>query len=207
MMTAEQKAAWLSARAGLLTASRMNDAMAFNSDGKPSAARIKYMEDLLTERTGTENAKHHVTDAMLHGVEYEDEAVDVFVERYPQYIVRPSRFYLHPTIEHFGATPDRECGEDGLLEIKCPQPNTYRRWVIDGVVPEKHKNQMIAQCLCSGKTWVGFIAYDPTVREEGHRLFLRKYVPTAEELAKVEQAAITFLQELDLMFDKFVGAW
>ena len=92
------------------------------------------------------------------------------------------------------------------LEVKCPQTTTFVEWVMGGVVPERHKPQMCAQLLCSGKAWCGFIAYDPRIREERKRLFLRRYEPTAEELGKVEAAAIKFLTELDEMFDQFVTA-
>jgi hypothetical protein len=205
MMNAETKAAWLSARAGKLTASRMADAMDFRKDGKPSAARTKYMHELLAERLTGLSAPHFVSPAMEHGLEYEDEAVDVFVGRYPQYDVRVSRFYEHPLIENFGATPDREL-DDGLLEVKCPTTTTYLAWVVGGVVPPEHCPQMAAQLLCSGKTWAGFLAYDPRLKIESQRLFMRKYVPTAEYLAEVEAAAVKFLDELDAMFDAFVSA-
>lgn len=203
-MSAEDKAAWLSARAGKLTASRMADAMAVLKNGQPAAARVNLMHDLLAERLTGYSVNHVVTDAMLWGQEHEDEAVDMFVEmtgRAPKL----SRFYEHATILNFGATPDREL-DDGLLEVKCPTTPTFLRWVLAGAVPEQHKPQMCAQLLCSGKKWCGFIAYDPRIKEERKRLFLRKYEPTAEELATVEAAAIKFLDELDAMFDQFVQA-
>lgn len=205
MMTPDEKAAWLSARAGKLTASRMADAMAFLKSGQPTTARTKLMHELLAERLTDISVPHVVTDAMLWGQEHEDEAVDYFVERYGRG-VRMSRFYEHPTIQNFGATPDREIDEDGLIEVKCPTTTRYLEWVLAGVVPEEHKPQMIAQLLCSGKKWCGFIAYDPRIRDEGRRLFMRKYEPSPEELQKVEAAAIQFLAELDNLFDRFVEA-
>lgn len=205
MMSADQKAAWLSARAGKLTASRMADAMAYRKDGKPAAERTKLMRELLAERLTGLSAPHYVNEAMEWGLEHEDEAVDVFVSRFPQYDVRPSRFYEHPTIDNFGATPDREVDADGLLEVKAPTTTTYLEWVMGGVVPEQHKPQMCAQMLCSGKTWCGFIAYDPRIKIESQRLFMRKYEPSAEELAAVEAAAVKFLDELDAAFDQFVS--
>lgn len=204
MMTAEQKAAWLAERAGKLTASRMPDAMDFLRNGEPSRARVKLLYELLAEQLTGHSVPHVVVDPMRHGLEYEDEAVDVFVGRYPCYSVKVSRFYDHPTIENFGATPDRECDEDGLLEIKCPQSATYVEWVTAGVVPEKHKPQMAAQLLCTGRKWVGFIAYDPRVRDERMRLFMRKFEPTQEYLRMVEDYAVRFLGELDEAFDQFV---
>jgi putative phage-type endonuclease len=204
MMSPEEKSAWLSARAGKLTASRMADAMAMLKNGQPAAARSQYMRELLAERLTGQSVPHVVNDAMLWGTEHEDEAVDKFVEMTGRN-VKLSRFYEHPVIENFGATPDREL-DDGLLEVKCPTTSTYLEWVLAGVVPERHKPQMTAQLLCSGKSWCGFIAYDPRIRDEGKRLFLRKYEPTPEEMAAVEAAAVQFLDELDAMFDLFVTA-
>ncbi len=195
----------MAARAGKLTASRMADAMSYRKDGKPSADRIKLMHELLAERLTGLSVQHVVNDAMMWGAEHEDEAVDEFVARHPKYNVGPSRFYEHPTIENFGATPDREL-DDGLLEVKCPTTTTYLGWVLAGKVPPQHEPQMAAQLLCSGKTWCGFIAYDPRIREEGKRLFMRKYEPSAEYLAEVEAAAVKFLDELDALFDAFVCA-
>jgi exodeoxyribonuclease (lambda-induced) len=204
MMTAEQKAAWLSARAGKLTASRMADAMSYLKNGSPTAARTKLMHELLAERLTGSSVPHVVTDAMQHGLDFEDEAVDVFVERYGRN-VHLSRFYDHPTIENFGATPDREL-DDGLLEIKCPTTVRFLEWSLAGIVPMEHRPQMTAQLACTGRKWCGFIAYDPRIKDESKRLFMRKFEPTAEDLAAVEAAAIAFLTELDIMFDQFVTA-
>ena len=203
MMTADQKAAWLSERAGKLTASRMATAMSFLKNGEPSKARQQLLFDLLAERVTPFNVDHFVTPAMQWGIDHEDEAVDFFAARY-QRTPRPSRFYEHPALQNFGATPDREL-DDGLLEIKCPTTAKFLAWSLGGVVPEEHKPQLAAQLLCTGKSWVGFIAYDPRVKEESKRLFMRKYEPTQEELSGVFGHASAFLDELDDMFDRFVS--
>ena len=201
MMSPEAKAAWLAERCGCLTASRMKDAMDFRKDGKPGAYRVKLLHELLAERLTGFSVPHVVTEPMEHGLEYEDEAVDKFVELTGR-DVRLSRFYKHPGIEYFGATPDREL-DDGLLEVKCPTTAKYVAWKMAGVVPEEHKPQMLAQLACSGKSWVGFIAYDPRIKEERHRLFLAKFVPEPEQIAAIEDAARTFLAELDAMWEAF----
>jgi len=201
MMSPEAKAAWLAERCGCLTASRMKDAMDFRKDKKSGAARVKLLHELLAERLIGFSVPHVVTDAMEHGLEYEDEAVDKFVELTGR-DVQLSRFYRHPAIEYFGATPDREL-DDGLLEVKCPTTPKFVAWKMAGGVPEEHKPQLLAQLACTGKSWVGFIAYDPRIKDERHQLFLAKFVPTPEEIAAVEAAARSFLAELDAMFDAF----
>lgn len=202
-MSAEEKAAWLSARCGKLTASRMNDAMSFLRNGEPAMPRIKLLHELLAERLTGQSVPHVVTAPMQHGLVYEDEAVDVFVERTGR-SPRLSRFYEHATIENFGATPDREL-DDGLLEVKCPTTATFIEWTLAGVVPPQHRYQMTAQLLCADKPWCGFIAYDPRIRDARRQLFMRKFEPTPEERAKVYAAAVGFLDELDQMFDAFVS--
>jgi putative phage-type endonuclease len=203
MMSAEQKAAWLSERCGYLTASRMAAALSYLKNGQPAKERQQLMYELLAERSTGENARHVVTDAMLWGTEHEDEAVDLFVEQTGR-DVKLSRFYTHPEIEYFGATPDREL-DDGLIEVKCPTTATFIEWRLAGVVPERHKPQMCAQLLCSGKSWCGFIAYDPRMKDERLWLFMRKYEPTLEELTRVKEGAIAFLTELDAMWEQFTS--
>jgi putative phage-type endonuclease len=203
MMTADQKAAWLSERAGKLTASRMAAAMSFLKNGAPSAERVKLLHELLAERLTGFSVPHVVTEAMEWGLMHEDEAVDFFAARYTRQ-PRPSRFYEHPALQNFGATPDREI-DDGLMEIKCPTTAKFIAWKLGGAVPEEHKPQMCAQLLCTGKSWCGFVAYDPRLPED-KRLFMRKYEPTQEELSNVFGHASAFLDELDAMFDKFVSA-
>lgn len=202
MMSSEQKAAWLAERCGKLTASRMSDAMSFLRNGEPSERRTKLMHEILAERVTGFNARHVVTPAMQDGLDFEDEMFDRFVERTGR-TLRLSKFYPHRTVDGLGASPDREL-DDGLVEGKVPQPATFTRWVLAGVVPPEHKPQMIAQCLCADKEWVGFMAYCPWIKDERKQLFMRKFIPTPDERAAVLAAAVGFLDELDELFDRFV---
>ena len=65
---------WLSERTGCLTASRMADALDFRKDGKPGAARIKLMRELLAERMTGEAMRHFVTAEMQRGLDEEPNA-------------------------------------------------------------------------------------------------------------------------------------
>lgn len=181
----------------------MKHAMSFNKrTGDPSAERTKLIYELLAERATGFNVRHVVTNPMRDGLEFEDEMFDKFVEATGR-TVRLSRLYDHPTIENFQASPDREI-DDGLMEGKVPVVETFIRWKLAGIVPEEHKAQMIAQCLCSGKEWVAFVSYCPWIKDPRKQLFVKKYVPTAEERAHVLGAAIAFLEELDAMWAEFI---
>lgn len=191
---------WLRARCGCLTASRMAEAMAFNKNGKEAEARAKLKIELLTERLTDMAVERYVNDAMRWGIETEPDAKAKY-EEIKGVLIQDCGFALHDTIDFFGASPDGLLGDDGLIEIKCPTSTTHLKWLLDGVVPEQHKPQMLAQLLITGRSWCDFMSYDPRFTDE-QAVLIRRFQPTAEELQDVEDAAMTFLAEVDQMFDK-----
>ena len=191
---------WVKDRIGHLTASRMADAMSFLRDGKPSQKRTDYLYDVVAERLCNLAKDHYVTDAMQHGLDYEEEAKAAYMEATGN-LIKPAGFVHHPKIEFFGATPDGLVDFDGLVETKCPTMRTFVKWKMDGEVPEEHKAQMIAQCSCTGRKWVDFVAYDPRILKGYQNLFVRRFTPTKEDIENVESAAIQFLKEVDEVFE------
>ena len=196
--TAEQGSAeWLQARIGCLTASRMGDAMAFLKGGKESEARRKLKVELLAERLTEMTNDGFVNAAMKWGIETEQEAKDRY-EEMTGAIIQPCGFALHGDIEYFGASPDGLLSSDGLIEIKCPTSITHMQWLLDGVVPEQHKPQMMAQMLVTGRKWCEFMSYDPRF-PDGKDCFIRRFEPTESELQDTVGHAVNFLLELEAM--------
>lgn len=200
-----ERAAWLAARAGKLTASRMKDAMDFKRDGTPSVKRSDYMRELLAERLTTYTTRHFVTAAMDWGTLTEPEAKLAYARITGAKLI-PAEFIEHPTIENFGATPDALIGSDGLLEVKCPTTGTFIDWMLAGVVPDEHKPQMLAQLACTGRKWCDFFAFDPRVKDEKRRYLLRRFEPAKTDIISIEILATRFCDELDALFDAFVTA-
>lgn len=190
---------WIKQRIGHLTASRMKDAMDFLKSGKPSENRTKYAMELVAERMCDYATSHYVTDAMQYGIDMEPHAKQAYEAR-TGLLLADAGFLVHPTIEWFGASPDGLVGADGLAEFKVPTPVTYVRWLANGVVPEEHKPQMLAQMACTGRQWCDFVAYNPRANV-GSQLFIRRFQPDPEEVAKVEEYARQFLAEVDQLFE------
>jgi len=189
---------WYAARRGCLTASRMKDVLAVGAKGQPLKARDDYLMELVAERMTGIAATHFVTDAMQWGLDTEDAAVGAY-EEVSGNLCSVAGFYLHDRIEFFGASPDRLIDPDGLLEIKCPTTVKYLAWLRAGVVPEEHKAQMLVQLACTKRSYVDFCAFDPRV-QIGPKVFIRRYEPTAEEIANAESAAEAFLAEVESVF-------
>jgi putative phage-type endonuclease len=205
IVIAQDSPAWIKARIGHLTASRMNDVLAFSKrDGKPLKARADYAIELVAERMTDAAVDHWVSDDMVWGIEKEPDAKVTYTEVTGRPVL-PAGFMLHPTIEFCGASPDGFIGHDGLIEIKCPRTTTHITWMLIGEVPDQHRAQMALQLLVTGRQWCDFVSYDPRCHPR-QRLFLRRFTPTDEYLREIETAAREFLQEVDAMFDKVTTA-
>jgi len=190
-------------RIGCLTASNMRRALAMLKNGKPSEERETYKRELVAERLVGYALDHYVTPAMQHGIDNEGPAKDAYTWLTGN-MIEPLPSIAHPTIPHFLATPDGRIEPKVGVEVKCPTSTKFVAWKLAGVVPEEHKPQMIAQCLCAGFDAVEFIAFDPRM-PDGQQLFVRRYVPSADERAAVLSGAIAFLAEVDAMFDAFTS--
>jgi len=200
-MIPQQSAAWVRQRIGWLTASRMKDVLATLKNGQPAEARRKYAMELVAERMVDGALDHFVSPAMQWGIDCEPEAAAAY-EEVTGTLLTTCGFHPHPRIEFFGATPDRLLANDGLVEIKCPTTTTYVAWRAAGVVPAEHHPQMLAQLACTRRRYVDFVAFDPRVRQREHRIFIRRFEPTAEQIAAVEQAAEEFLAEVEALFQQ-----
>jgi predicted phage-related endonuclease len=189
----------IQARIGKLTASRMADAMSFLKNGKESAARRQYKIDLVAERMTDVVVPHHVNDAMLHGIEFEAEAKELYAQITGR-TIRPAAYIDHPTIDFFGATPDGYVEDDGLIQVKCPTTTMFIKWKLAGVIPEEHKPQIATEMLVTGKVWNDFFAYDPRM-PAGKNFLLVRFTDCDDYLKCVQASAIMFLDEVDELFD------
>lgn len=198
-MTLQSDPGWVRERIGCLSASRMKDVLDYRKDGKPGAARVQYLAELVTERTIDQAMDHPITLPMRRGLDEEPNAKIVY-EAHTGYLVRPARWVLHPSIPFAGSTPDGFIGADGLVEFKVPMPVTYTKWRMAGEIPEEHLPQLTWQCACTRRAWVDFVAYCPEARDERLRLFVRRFEPSAEAISKMEEIAMGFLAAVDTAF-------
>jgi hypothetical protein len=199
---------WFNARTGKLTASRMRAAMSYlkqsekdKEAGKPKedkAERKNLKIEILCERMTGDIMDKFVNQAMQWGIEKEPEAKAAYESKTGR-IIRDVGFIDHPRIQFCGASPDGFV-DDGLIEIKCPTSATHVSWILDGGIPEEHIPQMTLQAAVTGRGWVDFVSYDPRMPET-QQLLVRRFYPTAGQIAEIEAEAEKFLAEVDALFD------
>jgi putative phage-type endonuclease len=198
-MMEQRSIEWFAARLGKVTASKVADVIAKTKTGY-STSRDNYMAQLVCERmTGTMGESFSNT-AMQWGTDQEPLARAAY-EAIADVLVDEIGFVAHPTIDAAGASPDGLVGDNGLIEIKCPNTATHIETVLSGKVPSKYIPQMQWQMACTQRKWCDFVSFDPRM-PEGLQLFIQR-VDFDVEYVKMLEAEITgFLAELETKIEK-----
>jgi putative phage-type endonuclease len=190
----QRTAAWFEARIGKVTASRIADMMATTKSG-PSASRANYAAQLVAERlTGTPTETFQ-SAAMIHGTDTEAEARHAYCFFRDAEVVEVG-FVDHPTVPMSGASPDGLVGEDGLLELKCPNTATHISTLMGKSVPSKYVKQIMWQLACTGRQWCDFASYDPRLPESMRLIVIRLHRDDAM-IAELEREVAAFLAEVE----------
>lgn len=74
--------------------------------------------------------------------------------------------------DRFGCSPDGLVGDDGGLELKCPQPGTHIGYREDNVLPDDYRGQVHGALIITGRQWWDFVSYCP-----GHIPFRVRVTP------------------------------
>ena len=193
---------WFLARKGKVTASKIADVMAKGRNGAESATRAKYLDQLVTERLTRYIQEGYTNEAMQRGTELEPIARAAYCFNTGFDVVELG-FVNHPVYFHSGASPDGLVGEDGLVEIKCPNSNTHIEYILAGKPPAKYIPQMAWQMACTGRKWVDFVSYDDRLEDESKHLFIVRYERDDEYIAEIEEAVKQFLLEVEAKVAKF----
>jgi len=192
---------WFTIRIGKVTASRVADVIAKTKTGY-SATRDNYMAQLVCERLTGQKGESFSNAAMQHGTDTEPLARAAY-EAYADVLVDEVGFVPHPSIEMAGASPDGLVGDDGLLEIKCPNTATHIETLLSQGVPGKYNTQMQFQMACTGRQWCDFASFDNRLPAE-LQLFVKR-VPRDEVFIRLIEAEIVqFLAELDDKINKLM---
>lgn len=192
---------WLAMRSGLVTASRMADVMAkLKSKNGMAADRRRYLMEVVVGRLTGLNPETYVSPAMQWGLDNEDLAKGAY-EISTSSIIEPGGFAIHDKIKWFGASPDGLIGDDGLVEVKCPNSDTHIGYILSGEIPDDYKPQMWAEMACTNRSWCDFVSFDPRM-PKNLRLFIRRFPRDEPMIAAVEMEVEQFLSEVEAMVEQ-----
>lgn len=194
---------WLAERCGHATASKLSDVMAKIKSGEAETRR-KYRLQVVTERlTGRPAPSGYQNAAMQWGVETEAEARMCFESERGAMVIETG-FLKHASIPWFGASPDGLIGDDGMLELKCPESTTHLEWMEAAKVPAKHVPQIQGQMAVTGRKWVDFASYDPRF-PDGLQLFIVRCPRDDAYIKALEAEVMDFLAGAEEMVQRLMA--
>lgn len=194
--------AWHQARLGKVTASKVADVMAKTKSG-PSASRTNYMMELLCQRLTGAREEGYQNAAMQRGTDLEPIA-RIAYEAAEGVLVDQVGFVIHNSIPEFGASPDGLAGNDGLIEIKCPNTAQHVDFLRTGRPDGKYIWQMQAQMACTERDWCDFVSYDDRLPEALQYKRVRIMRDSAK-IVEMETEIRAFLSELDALVIELRG--
>lgn len=190
----QRSAEWFQIRLGKATASRVSDIIARTKSGY-SASRANYAAQLVCERLTGVQIETYTNAAMQWGCDNEDAAREAY-EFAQAVTVDQVGFVDHPMVSMAGASPDGLVGDDGLIEVKCPNTATHIETLLTGNIADKYIVQMQWQLGCTGRKWCDFVSYDPRLSEE-KRLFVKRVHRDDARIAELEAEVGKFLAEVE----------
>ena len=190
---------WYKARAGRATASRFSDIMATTRTGY-GAQRKNYMAELVIEILTGNPTEGFTSAAMQWGTDNEPVARLAYSLESGN-DVEETGFWVDDELGA-GASPDGFIGEDGLIEIKCPNSATHIETLQKRELPYQYKAQVQGQMWVTGRKWCDFVSYDPRLPENAQMIIIRverddSYI---DNLAKeVEQFMVEVIEQVEFV--------
>ena len=133
---------WYAERCGKVTASRVKDLNAKPSKGKALNALGL---TILAERLTGVQKETPTNFAMQWGIDNEPHAIAAY-ENETGFFVNGTGLIDHPFIEMLGASPDGLVGENGQIEVKCPDTTTHLNTLLTKQIPDEYIPQITCQC-------------------------------------------------------------
>ena len=100
-------------------------------------------------------------------------------------------FVLPDHTDAYGGSPDGLVEDDGLLEIKCPAPETLIAYHAAGELPAQYKPQVQGLLLITGRAWCDFFVFHPELTP-----LLVRIEPDLEYQAKIAECLLKLLEEI-----------
>lgn len=194
---------WHQIRLGKISASRINDMLAKTKSGW-SATRENYKYDLAVERLTGQKTESFSSPAMQWGTENEPLARGAYTVAKNVFVTEIA-WANHFSVKNSGCSPDGLVDDGkGLIEIKCPMTKTHIKWMIDGVPPKEHINQMMWQMAVTGRHYCDFVSFDPRLPDD-LQLFVVRLNRDDEYIEMLTDEVAKFEEEVTMLVTKLKG--
>lgn len=196
---------WHTLRAGRVTASRFVDARSKLSRaskngaaGDPSGDALSYAWAVSIERiNGRSIDLNMATPATRRGTDLEPHARLAY-ELETGNLASESGICISDC-GRFAYSSDGLCGDDGMIEIKCPaSPQKIGAiWSNPETADAEYIDQIQGGLWITGRSWCDFVMYCPWLESAGKDLFVKRIMRDEEYIAALELDLLNFCTTVD----------
>ena len=166
---------WYAIRRGKMSASNAETIIA-NGKGLET-----YIYNLMAEYYSSAEKENYINADMQRGIDLEPEARLEF-EFYTDLDVQEVGFIEHN--EFIGVSPDGLIGDDGLIEIKCPNDSIYFKLLLSNNIKPEYIAQMQMQMYVTERQYCYFVSYNPNFEKS---LYIKKINRDEEMIDKLKK--------------------
>ena len=166
---------WYNIRKGKMTASNAETIIA-NGKGLET-----YIYNLMAEYYSSAEKENYINADMQRGIDLEPEARLEF-EFYTDLDVQEVGFIEYN--EFIGVSPDGLIGDDGLIEIKCPNDSIYFKLLLSNNIKPEYIAQMQMQMYVTERQYCYFVSYNPNFEKS---LYIKKINRDEEMIDKLKK--------------------
>jgi putative phage-type endonuclease len=175
---------WHALRLGRITATSFQTM----ANGGPKSGRDDLCLSVAAERFFHCPAERPYTNgAMQNGIDKEDAARQAYeIET----LCHVDQVGFAELDEYIGCSPDGLVGDDGGVEIKCPELKAHSRYYSEGAdgIDSKYRWQIQGALWITGRKWWDFVSYLPEARD-GARIVIVRILPDPDAIEKLEVGA------------------
>ena len=184
---------WYNIRKGKMTASNAEIIIA-NGKGLET-----YIYNLMAEYYSSAEKENYINADMQRGIDLEPEAKIEF------------QFYTGLDIKEVGcvelneyilASPDGLIGDDGLIEIKCPNDSIYFKLLLSNNIKPEYIAQMQMQMYVTDRQYCYFVSYNPNFEKSLYIKKINRDEEMIEKLKKGLERGIQLIKEIKENFRK-----
>lgn len=168
---------WFEKRKGKMTASH---AQAIGNCGKGLET---YILELMAEYFSSAEKEQFSNEHTERGNELEELARDIYSL---EQSVKIEQIGFIEMNDFVGCSPDGLIGNDGLIEIKCPNDKEYLTYLLDGEkqIDTKYIWQAQMQLLVTDRKWNDLIIYNPNFKNP---MLIFRIIPDLEKFESLKK--------------------
>lgn len=189
----QRSEAWFQAKRGKMSASNADTILA-NGKGLET-----YIYNLMAEYYSKGEKVHYTNADIERGILLEPEAKIEF-EFYTGLEVREVGYV--ELNDYILVSPDGLIGDDGLIEIKCPNDSIYFKLLLNDNIKPEYIAQMQMQMYITDRQYCYFVSYNPNFEKSLYIKKINRDEEMIEKLKKGLDKGTQLIKEIKKQFEK-----